>query len=90
MALQGLHAQSFTPEMLSMFRGRFAAGHGVCPLIGTPDDVAAEIQRFAEAGFGGMTLSFVDYVSELRYFSAEVLPRLERLGVRQPRSVTHA
>jgi len=36
MTLQGLHAQSFTPEMLEMFRGRFAAGHGVCPLIGTP------------------------------------------------------
>lgn len=48
MTLQGLHARSFTPEMLEMFRGRFAAGHGVCPLIGTPDDVAAEIQRFAQ------------------------------------------
>jgi alkanesulfonate monooxygenase SsuD/methylene tetrahydromethanopterin reductase-like flavin-dependent oxidoreductase (luciferase family) len=90
MTLQGLHAQSFTPEMLEMFRGRFAAGHGVCPLIGTPDDVAAEIQRFAQAGFGGMTLSFVDYISELEFFAAEVLPRLERLGVRQPRSVRQA
>jgi dimethylsulfone monooxygenase len=41
MRLQGLHAQSFTPEMLSTFRYRFAAGHGSCPLIGDPDDVAA-------------------------------------------------
>jgi alkanesulfonate monooxygenase SsuD/methylene tetrahydromethanopterin reductase-like flavin-dependent oxidoreductase (luciferase family) len=85
MTLQGLHAQSFTPEMLTMFRGRFAAGHGVCPLIGTPDDVAAEIKRFSDAGFDGMTLSFVDYVGELESFAAEVLPRLEALGVRQPR-----
>ena len=65
-----------------MFRGRFAGGHGVCPLIGSPDDVAAEIKRFHDAGFGGMTLSFVDYVGELEYFAQEVLPRLERLGVR--------
>jgi alkanesulfonate monooxygenase SsuD/methylene tetrahydromethanopterin reductase-like flavin-dependent oxidoreductase (luciferase family) len=85
MALQGLHAQSFTPEMLELFRGRFAAGHGTCPLIGTPDEVAAEIKRFHDAGFDGMTLSFVDYVSELEGFAAEVLPRLEQLGVRGPR-----
>ena len=85
MRLQGLHAQSFTPEMLAMFRGRFAGGHGVCPLIGTPDEVAAEMVRFRDAGFGGMTLSFVDYVGELEFFAQEVLPRLERLGARRPR-----
>ncbi len=85
MALQGLHAQSFTPEMLSMFRGRFAAGHGSCPLIGDPDTVANEIARFAEAGFGGMTLAFLDYAEELPYFAQEVLPRLEAKGVRLPR-----
>jgi hypothetical protein len=80
MTLQGLHAQSFSAEMLQMFRGRFAGGHGVCPLIGSPDDVAAEIKRFWEAGFKGMTLSFVDYVGELDYFAQEVMPRLEQLG----------
>jgi alkanesulfonate monooxygenase SsuD/methylene tetrahydromethanopterin reductase-like flavin-dependent oxidoreductase (luciferase family) len=85
MRLQGLHAQSFTPEMLEMFRGRFAAGHGTCPIIGTPDDVADEIERFAQAGFSGMTLSFLDYAEELPYFAQEVLPRLEAKGVRLPR-----
>jgi dimethylsulfone monooxygenase len=84
MRLQGLHTQSFTPEMLATFRARFAAGHGSCPLIGTPDDVADEIERFHRAGFGGMTLSFVDYVGELEYFVQEVLPRLEARGVRVP------
>ncbi|MFI5706373.1 LLM class flavin-dependent oxidoreductase [Kribbella sp. NPDC051620] len=84
MALQGLHAQSFTPEMLQTFRARFASGHGSCPLVGTPDDVADQIERFHRAGFGGMTLSFVDYVSELGYFAQEVLPRLESKGIRVP------
>jgi len=37
MRLQGLHAQSFSKEMLATFRGRFAAGHGSYPLIGDPD-----------------------------------------------------
>ena len=31
MRLQGMYAQSFSEEMLAMFRGRFAGGHGVCP-----------------------------------------------------------
>lgn len=84
MRLQGLHAQSFTPEMLATFRTRFAAGHGSCPLIGTPDDVAEEIMRFHDAGFDGMTLSFVDYLGELEYFAQEVLPRLEAKGIRVP------
>lgn len=85
MRLQGLHAQSFSKEMLEAFRSRFAAGHGSCPLIGTPDMVAAEIARFAAAGFSGMTVAFADYVGELPYFAEEVLPRLEALGVRRPR-----
>lgn len=86
MRLQGMFAQSFTPEMLSVFRHRFAAGHGSCPLIGSPDDVADEIERFATAGFAGMTLAFVNYAAELPFFAQEVLPRLERKGIRLPRS----
>jgi len=85
MRLQGLHAQSFSKEMLATFRSRFAAGHGSCPLIGTPDVVAEEIARFADAGFSGMTVAFVDYLAELPYFAQEVLPRLEARGVRHPR-----
>lgn len=82
MRLQGLHAQSFSKDMLEMFRGRFASGHGTCPLIGSPDDVADEIERFAKAGFKGMTLAFVDYVGELEYFAQEVMPRLVKKGLR--------
>ena len=85
MALQGLHAQSFTPEMLSMFRNRFAGGHGSIPLIGTPDVVAEGIAALSKAGFGGMTLAFLNYADELPYFAQEVLPRLEKMGVRLPR-----
>ncbi|WP_042348013.1 LLM class flavin-dependent oxidoreductase [Bacillus massiliigorillae] len=85
MRLQKLHAKSFTEEMLRTYRSRFAAGHGSIPLIGTPDEIANEIRKFHEAGFSGMTLAFVDYVSELEYFAQEVLPRLERMGIRLPR-----
>ena len=84
MALQGLHAQSFPAEALRTMRGRFAAGHGTYPLVGAPDEIAAELARIAEAGFAGTTLSFVDYVREFPYFRDEVMPRLDRLGLRAP------
>ena len=82
MTLQGLHSMSFSKEMLAMFRGRFAAGHGSCPLIGTPDEVADAIEGFHKAGFGGMTIAFLDYAKELPYFAQEVIPRLEKKGIR--------
>ncbi|QAY64406.1 LLM class flavin-dependent oxidoreductase [Xylanimonas allomyrinae] len=82
MTLQGLHAQSFSKDLLENYRTRFAAGHGTCPLIGSPDDVADEIEKFARAGFGGITMAFVDYVSELEYFAEEVMPRLAKKGLR--------
>ncbi|MFG2006174.1 LLM class flavin-dependent oxidoreductase [Spirillospora sp. NPDC048911] len=77
MRLQGLHAQSFTPQMLQTYRGRFAAGHGSCPLVGDPDDVADQIAAFAAAGFDGIALSFLNYTDDLGYFAAEVMPRLQ-------------
>ena len=39
----------------------------------------------AQAGFGGMTLAFLNYADELPYFAQEVLPRLEKMGIRLPR-----
>jgi len=84
MRLQGLHAQSFPEEALRTLRGRFAAGHGTYPLVGDPDTIVREMTKIPAAGFAGCTLSFVDYVKEFPIFAAEILPRLERLGLRQP------
>ena len=83
MTLQGMHAQSFTKEALSMFRDRFAAGHGGFPLVGTPDHIARQLALLSETGIAGTTLSFVDYATEFPYFRQEVLPRLEAKGLRQ-------
>jgi alkanesulfonate monooxygenase SsuD/methylene tetrahydromethanopterin reductase-like flavin-dependent oxidoreductase (luciferase family) len=44
---------------------------------------ADALQHLAEAGFDGFCFSLVAYNDELPYFLQEVLPRLERLGLRQ-------
>jgi dimethylsulfone monooxygenase len=84
MTLQGMHAQSFPREMIDALRVQFAGGHGVYPLVGSPDTVAAGIECIAAAGFAGATIAFVNYLDELPYFAAEVLPRLEAKGLRLP------
>jgi alkanesulfonate monooxygenase SsuD/methylene tetrahydromethanopterin reductase-like flavin-dependent oxidoreductase (luciferase family) len=50
--------------------------------IGDPDLVAEQLARLRGVGFDGLVLNFVDYLNEFPYFAQEVLPRLERLGIR--------
>ena len=64
------------------YRKRFAGGAGTYPLIGTPDKIVDDIAAIASQGYAGAALSFVNYTQELPYFCAEVLPRLEQLGLR--------
>ena len=67
-------------------RRRIAIGHGGCPVVGDPDDVAAGLAQLHEAGFAGFAFSFVNYNIEFPFFRDEVLPRLERMGLRKPAS----
>jgi len=66
-------------------RTRFAHGLSGFLVTGTPDEVATAFARVSAAGFEGVAFSFFDYVADLPYFAQEVLPRLERLGVRSAR-----
>ena len=48
------------------------------------DEVAEKFKRLSDAGLDGMAISTVNYVQEMPIIRNEVLPRLERLGLRQP------
>jgi len=61
---------------------RRALARGSYCVIGDPDAVTRELSRLRSAGLDGLAINFVDYLRELPYFAAEVLPRLERLGLR--------
>ncbi len=54
------------------------------PIIGSPDDVAEKLGRIHGAGISGIAFSLVNYVDELPLLTSEVLPRLERMGMRAP------
>ena len=80
-ALQ-MNAKSFPPALYSELKIRFAAGHGGYPLVGSPDDIADQIERVAKAGFFGLTLGFVNALRDFPFFRDEVLPRLVACGLR--------
>ena len=46
--------------------------------------VANELAKLNEAGLRGIALSMVNYADDLPFFAQEVLPRLEKKGIRAP------
>ncbi|HEY4404523.1 MAG TPA: LLM class flavin-dependent oxidoreductase, partial [Xanthobacteraceae bacterium] len=56
------------------------------PIVGDPDFVAKQLADLSQAGLTGIGVSLVNYTDELPYFCDEVLPRLERMGVREGRA----
>jgi dimethylsulfone monooxygenase len=56
---------------------------GAYPLVGSPDDIVADMVQMSELGLAGTSVAFLDYLKEIPYFVQEVLPRLECLGLRQ-------
>ena len=57
---------------------------GTYSLVGTPDDIVAELLKLSATGISGSTLIFLNYLTEMPYFVQEVLPRMERAGLRRP------
>ncbi len=54
------------------------------PIVGSPDDVAEKLARIHGAGISGIGFSLVNYLTELPLLAQELLPRLERMGLREP------
>jgi len=73
------------PGMPGYLEARKQHIHGF-PFVGDPDRVASMLATMSESGFDGVGLSFVNYLDELPLFRDEVLPRLERLGLRHGRA----
>jgi alkanesulfonate monooxygenase SsuD/methylene tetrahydromethanopterin reductase-like flavin-dependent oxidoreductase (luciferase family) len=83
LAMRGVTRDAY-PEDFEERRAFQANGMGGLPIVGDPDEVAGELARIGAAGARGVALSFVNYLDELPYFCAEVMPRLVGAGLRYP------
>jgi FMNH2-dependent dimethyl sulfone monooxygenase len=75
-----------TPEEIEILRKRYATTSGGFACIGTPDEIADQLETISRTGFTGIGLTSPHYVNEFHYYTEEILPRLERKGLRVPRA----
>lgn len=75
----------FTPDVHTRFRGKIYPGTfpGSYTFVGTPDDIVEEMLLLEKAGLRGAAITFLDYVADMPFFIQEVLPRMERAGLRE-------
>jgi alkanesulfonate monooxygenase SsuD/methylene tetrahydromethanopterin reductase-like flavin-dependent oxidoreductase (luciferase family) len=83
LAMKNITIETHGPEEFRRIREHQANGMGGLPFVGDPDEVARQMTQLTESGLTGIAVSFVNYLDELPYFCAEVLPRLARLGLRK-------
>lgn len=84
MAIKGMTPENMGKDAFELRRSQFATGMGGLPIIGDADYVADQLARLAGSGLRGIACSMVNYARELPYFAQEVLPRLEKRGLRAP------
>lgn len=77
------------PENFDKMRKALAHGQSGFTMVGDPDHIASELARIADVGYSGIGFSFLNYLRELPYFAQEVLPRLEKMGLREKRQRAH-
>jgi len=85
LAKKNISPQTVGPEKHQEERSNYANGMGGLAIVGDPDGVAKQLADLSAAGLRGAGVSFVNYIDESPYFCDEVLPRLERMGVRAAR-----
>jgi alkanesulfonate monooxygenase SsuD/methylene tetrahydromethanopterin reductase-like flavin-dependent oxidoreductase (luciferase family) len=74
-----------TPAEADALRKRFASTSGGFSCIGSPDDIAEKLEIVSKMGFTGIGLTSPHYANECHYYPEEILPRLERKGLRGAR-----
>ena len=76
--------KAMPPEVLEKLAYAYKAEFIGYPLVGDADHIAGLFAGLAEAGVDGFLLTWLDYEGGLDQFGREVLPRLEKAGLRAP------
>ncbi len=66
------------PEVIE----RIVLTFGGWPVIGTPDEVVAQIRQLSDLGLDGLALSWPDFEDGIARYHRDLLPRLQTAGLR--------
>ena len=68
---------------LKTLKERLISGVGTYPIVGSYDDVVDEFRQMSDCGLDGIAIGLVNYITDFPVLRDEILPRLERLGLRR-------
>lgn len=79
----GIQTGIFSPEDAQRFRFHFKAGFAGVPLVGTPEQIVELFKKYSDWGIDGIALTWLDYHQGIKDFVAQVLPLMEKAGLRE-------
>jgi len=79
-----IDTKTMPPEAVEKLAYGLKAGFAGYPLVGDADHIAGLFGQLSEAGVDGFLLTWLDYEGGLDRFGRELLPRLEKAGLREP------
>jgi FMNH2-dependent dimethyl sulfone monooxygenase len=80
----GISAESRNLSNEAMNFSRLNVAMGGMPVVGSAGDIADHLEALSEIGIDGMMAAWVDFDDGVARFSEEVLPLLEKRGLRAP------
>ena len=70
-------------KLLTTLKERMISGVGTYPVVGSYDDIAEQFRMMSDCGVNGMAIGLTNYITDFPILRDEILPRMERLGLRQ-------
>jgi dimethylsulfone monooxygenase len=69
---------------ITALKERIISGVGTFLVKGSYDDVVETYRQLHEAGLDGVAVGMFDYIADTERLREEILPRMERIGLRKP------
>jgi FMNH2-dependent dimethyl sulfone monooxygenase len=83
-----IDTKAMPPEAAAKLGYALKAGFAGYPLVGDADHITELFSNLSDSGVDGFLLTWLDYEGGLARFGREVLPRLEKKGLRAPVGAT--
>jgi alkanesulfonate monooxygenase SsuD/methylene tetrahydromethanopterin reductase-like flavin-dependent oxidoreductase (luciferase family) len=80
--LRGSRINTWLKADEDKLKARLISGAGF-PCIGSYDDAVDTFKRLSSAGLDGLALGMINYVDDFSHIRDELLPRMERSGLRE-------
>jgi len=85
-----LRGRTMPVKDIDRLKERLISGVGTFLALGSYDDVVETYRQLHEAGLDGLAVGLIDYEADFERLRDEVLPRMERIGLRKPAGVAVA